>query len=235
MSLDNILKKYLGFKIIIFIFIVVLLFVSSLEDKSPTRPLLLTSSIILVFNILYIINNITTKEIFKISLVGVHIGMLFFIIFEYIFMFIPLSHGIGYTLSSQLWFSKYWKPINRFGFRDYDIAEDTTNKKKIIVVGDSFVAGHGIKNIENRFSNILQRKIGRDSYYVFNLGINGADTLQEIRLLKSFPYKADILILEYSPNDIGDRAIANGIQFEGFAPYGDLNPIAKFLCLSHIF
>jgi len=147
---------------------------------------------------------------------------------EVIFRHISISHGVGYTLASELWFKKYWWPVNQFGFRDYNIDTSIADKKKIFVLGDSFVAGHGIKFVENRFSNIISKKLF-NQFQIINMGRNGVDTLQEKHMLNSFPYKPDILILVYSPNDIGDRAAANGIVFRGFTPYDNLNPIAKFI------
>lgn len=165
--------------------------------------------------------------IMKILLFICYLLIIFFIA-EALFMFIPISHGVGYTLAAQLWVKKYWKPINQFNFRDYEIDTSITAKRKIFVLGDSFVAGQGLKSVENRFSNIVSKRLPK-RYYVVNMGINGVDTLREKEILNSFPYKPDILILVYSPNDIGDRAIANGNRFEGFVPYADLNPLLKLL------
>ncbi|MDD5254753.1 MAG: SGNH/GDSL hydrolase family protein [Candidatus Omnitrophica bacterium] len=147
---------------------------------------------------------------------------------EIIFRFLPVSHGINQALSSRLWFKEYWKPVNRLGFRDFEIEENAAGKKKVIVLGDSFAAGHGIRSAEDRFSNILARSLGKDSR-VFNLGVNGAGTLREIETLHAFPLKPDILILSYSPDDIKERALSLGVKFEGFAPYERLNPWLRFL------
>src|SRR4051812_41968705 len=62
----------------------------------------------------------------------------------------------NFTLGSQGWFKKYWKPINKDGYRDVEWdARDTAGKNIIFVVGDSFVAGQGIKKVRDRFSNRL--------------------------------------------------------------------------------
>ena len=147
---------------------------------------------------------------------------------EIFFRFLPVSHGINQALSSRLWFKEYWKPVNRLGFRDFEIEENAAGKKKVIVLGDSFAAGHGIRSVKDRFSNILAGKLGRD-FRVFNLGVNGAGTLQEINTLHSFPFKPDILILSYSPDDIKERALSLGVKFEGFMPYEHLSPWLRFL------
>ena len=72
-------------------------------------------------------------------------------------MFVPKSYGKGdpANLSERLWFAKYWK-ANQLGYRDLELADKNfEGKYKIVILGDSYVAGHGIKNPEDRFSNIL--------------------------------------------------------------------------------
>ena len=49
--------------------------------------------------------------------------------------------------------TKYWKPINSYGYRDIEHV-NLKEKKLPFVVGDSFVAGHGIKNYKDLFSNV---------------------------------------------------------------------------------
>ncbi|MEN6422361.1 MAG: hypothetical protein ABFD76_10490, partial [Smithella sp.] len=78
-----------------------------------------------------------------------------FIILDAAFMFIPRSHSADYTLASKLWYAKYWKPINSLGFRDN---EPANNNHVILFVGDSFTAGHGLKSVEDRFSNIVGKE-----------------------------------------------------------------------------
>jgi hypothetical protein len=72
-------------------------------------------------------------------------------------------------------------------------------------MGDSFAAGYGIEAIEDRFSNRLNEKLG-DDYLVMNIAENGLSTREEIERVKGFPYKPDIVILQYYINDIKDAA-----------------------------
>jgi hypothetical protein len=74
-------------------------------------------------------------------------------------------------------------------------------KTKVIVVGDSFVEGVGLEDVEDRFSNRLGQKLGPD-YVVFNLGKAGTNTKHHIEYIVDFPYAPDILILAYYINDI---------------------------------
>ena len=64
------------------------------------------------------------------------------------------SDGGNSTLVSKRWFQKYWNPINSDGYRDY---EHIWKEHVLFIVGDSYIAGHGIKNIDDRLSSILAK------------------------------------------------------------------------------
>src|SRR5467141_2375075 len=84
-----------------------------------------------------------------------------FLALEVLFSSVAVSDTFSFTLASQLWMEKYWHPINSFGYRDLEHdPSEFENKEVVLVVGDSFVAGHGIAHIEERFSNILQKNLG---------------------------------------------------------------------------
>ena len=145
---------------------------------------------------------------------------------ELCFTFVPRSHGVGYTYASQLWFRYYWKPINSLKYRDRELDPTDKNRTKVIVVGDSFTTGHGIKDAKRRFSDLLQDTLGA-RYRVFNLGRNGSDTRDEMARLQTFPYKPDVLVLQYYLNDIEAAAKGRGLHFAGFDLYGDLSGLAR--------
>ena len=147
---------------------------------------------------------------------------------EATFMFVPRSHGIGGTLATRIWFRYYWHPINRLGYRDRDFDPRVEPEAtRILVVGDSFTAGHGIARAEDRFSDLLQARLPAP-FRVFNLGDNGADTRKEWANLAAFPLKPDILILQYFGNDIDQVAADAGLGFH-FITYEDLNALEKRL------
>lgn len=151
-------------------------------------------------------------------------------------MFIPQSHGVGYTLGSRNWGMYYWKPINKFGYRDnnYDI-EEVMYKKKIFVLGDSLTAGHGIKNVKDRFSNLLEKKLP-PNYKVFNIASCGSDTKDAFNRLLRYPLKPDILVFQYFINDIEGAATSRGKKFAGFKPYQNVNKALKpFIKYSYLF
>lgn len=101
-----------------------------------------------LFNLLFIQNNV--------SAVWKNIGLILFsfyimlLLLEAIFSFIPRSHGDGSSMASRLWFSNYWNPINQDGFRD---SEPQISDSLVLFIGDSFTSGHGINQVEDRFSD----------------------------------------------------------------------------------
>ena len=143
---------------------------------------------------------------------------------EILFMYIPQSHEGVLSKASQIWWQKYWGPINSLGFRDKPIL-DEKGKKIVLVIGDSFAAGHGLKSVDERFSNILEQRLGADKYCIYNLGVSGADTRDEVKRLHEFPLKPDIVILQYFPNDIEKAGREKGLSLSGTEPYADVKGI----------
>lgn len=122
------------------------------------------------------------------------------------YTFIVHSDSFSFTLANQRWFEKYWYPINHLGYRDVDYpAEQLKNSRLIFVVGDSFVAGQGIKNYRDRFSNRLQEKLG-NNWIVLNIAQVGWSTTDELHALTTHPYKPKVLIWSYFVDDIRETA-----------------------------
>ncbi|HXW01427.1 MAG TPA: GDSL-type esterase/lipase family protein [Anaerolineae bacterium] len=116
------------------------------------------------------------------------------------------------TLAMQNWYNQYYTgTFNALGYRDQEwTPEKLAGKLKVVVVGDSLVEGVGIERPEDRFSDLLGQKLG-PKYAVLNVGRQGANTGDEIKLLLDYPYKPDILVWTYFINDIGDQAGPFGI------------------------
>lgn len=167
------------------------------------------SSIIFIFRIILLIM-IAILSIFELKrllkekirgfLLSFYIFLVFFIFLELIFMNVVISSQNSYSLSAQKWLYKYYS-LNELGYRDVPMNIRNPEKPAIVVLGDSFVAGHGIKNSRNRVSNLLQLKY-EDKYEVFNLGIGGSNTVDEYERLKAFPIKPEIIILYHITDDI---------------------------------
>ncbi|GAB3023599.1 SGNH/GDSL hydrolase family protein [Spirosoma pulveris] len=152
---------------------------------------------------------------------------------EMVFMFIAQSQEGGLTLASKIWFERYWPPMTG-DYRDTP-KMDTLGKKKVLVVGDSFTAGHGLKSADERFGNVLAKKLGASQYVTYNLGISGSDTRDEYARLVKFGKKPDILVLQYFPNDIEKVAADHGVIPIGFRPYSDLpRPVQSLFIKSYL-
>ena len=165
--------RILGISIVIMLMVKMLMSVKDSERSDRTKNLILT---IITLGVVF-----STLEI--------------------AFMFVPRTHGGDKTLASRVWYHYYWEN-NSWWYRDSEpdsIAAST--RTKIAIMGDSFVAGHGIKRVEQRFSNILAQKMG-DDFYVYNLARNGSSTEDEFKGLEEYPIKPDLLILCHLPNDI---------------------------------
>ena len=126
-------------------------------------------------------------------------------------VFFAQSDGFRYTLASQNWYDRYWQE-NSLGYRDVEwVPEILSGKTKVMVVGDSFVAGSGIANPEDRFANQLGQLLGEE-FAILNVASPGWDTIDEVEAILEYPYKPDILILSYYINDIEGVAYASGAQ-----------------------
>lgn len=150
-------------------------------------------------------------------------GFLSLAMLEAGFMQFSRSHGVGYSLAAQAWFRRYWH-VNSLGYREIEFsAANLADRKKLVIVGDSFTAGHGIAKPEDRFSDRLQLGLTKD-WLVLNCGINGADSRTEFKYLESLPFRPDFLILAYFGNDIREAADAARHSPAVIVPYADVSP-----------
>ncbi|MEO8393203.1 MAG: SGNH/GDSL hydrolase family protein [Chloroflexota bacterium] len=115
-------------------------------------------------------------------------------------------------LASNNWMARYWH-TNAQGFRDRDwTPADWAGKTTIAAVGDSLTAGWGIDNPADRFTDVLAGHLG-DDYVVFNLGVPGESTPEELNSLRNAPTPApNVVILQYFLNDIDYAALTLGLN-----------------------
>ncbi len=231
------MRTYL-FALVKFLFLIYLIgYFTHLELSSVNhgiRVILILFLIIEIFVFIkHILENTKTTEILKTLSISGLMLFVFLLILEITFMFIPRTHTFDYTNASRLWFKMYWKPINLYGYRD-DLIEHDTSKKTYFFVGDSFTAGFGIKNVKDRYSNLVSEN--SQDINVYNLGISAIDTEQEFRYMEDFirnsSVKPDNIFLQYYGNDIDIAAINNNVNLKGFFnPYSDLpaflNPVVR--------
>ena len=122
-------------------------------------------------------------------------------------------------------YSKKWAPRkvlvehNSLGFRDDEFVD--SEKKNIIFLGDSFVWGYDVEK-EERFTEILRKT--NNQYDIYNLGISGYGTDQELLLLQKYyeKFKPKIIFLIFSPsNDYLDNS--SNTRYGGyFKPYFEI-------------
>lgn len=185
-----------------------------------TALLLVLVELLRMFYYGVIKNEKSNKGVANIATLGIMIVWLVGSL-EITFMFISQSHEGDLSKASQIWFEKYWRPITPEGYRDFP-KTNAEKKKKVLVLGDSFAAGHGLENTEDRFSDQLEKKLGANNYAVYNLGVSGSDTRDEFQRLQKFPVKPEVLVLEYFPNDIEKAASDAKLTLAQFQPYDDI-------------
>jgi lysophospholipase L1-like esterase len=116
------------------------------------------------------------------------------------------TDSLAYTRVSERWEQRHWQ-VNRAGCRDnveYSPALEP-GRRRVSFVGDSFTAGHGIKDVEDRFPNLLRR--AHPNWEIHVLARVGLDTGEELTVMKKVfarGYQADQVVLVYCLNDIGD-------------------------------
>lgn len=140
-----------------------------------------------------------------------------FLLTEGAFFFVARSHHTLHAYASRIWFHRYWK-TNELGYREETISEERLRGKQVILVaGDSFTAGAGVRKPADRFTNRLEKQLG-DGFRVLNLGVNGLGPKGELECLEAFPYPGDVLIYAWFFNDIHDAAQASGMHLRDIMP-----------------
>jgi hypothetical protein len=195
--------------------------------------------IIFILLILYILTNTLYQAVIKkrdgrvihpfyLNLALVVYGLIMILlILEIVFMFFLSTHRFNGTLASRGWFIRHWE-LNEEGYRDAPLrSEDAKNKKKLLVLGDSFVSGHGIADPKDRFGDRLQQMVP-EPWKVYNLGLGGSDLQDAFRRLKEFPLSPDLLIFSYYPNDIEQDGKAAGLSMPGARSYHDVGPVPRY-------
>ena len=116
-------------------------------------------------------------------------------------LFFAQSDGFNLTMSSRKWFERYWQPVNSLGYRDVEPAPRKDGEKIVMVLGDSFAAGHGIDNSADRFGDVLGRRLGQ-GWRVVNVAKIGWDSVDEYEAMAAYPVTPDVVVLAYFVNDI---------------------------------
>ena len=115
--------------------------------------------------------------------------------------------SFGLTAISKRWFEKHFR-MNNLGFRDnqnYEKIPAPGTTLRLTFVGDSFTAGHGVNDPENRFANLIRQN--HPDWEVHIIAAPGQDTGAEFNTVAKLVrngYKLDYVVLIYVLNDISD-------------------------------
>lgn len=111
------------------------------------------------------------------------------------------------TKTSQRWFKRHYH-VNNLAVRDdhdYAATVQPPYDRRISFIGDSFTAGHGIANIQDRFAERIGRLHPKWEIHVLaRLGADTGDELDYLRKLADAGYQFDQVVLVYCLNDIDD-------------------------------
>ena len=140
------------------------------------------------------------------------------------------------TPDNTSYFALKWRAgnvrTNRLGFRERDFSEEKPpGVYRIAVVGDSFAWGQGIPE-ENRFSNLLERRLQSASptarFEVLNFGKPGAETVDHVDILEKYvlPAAPDFVLLQWFVNDVEGRDKSRRPRYSNLVP---INRMHRFL------
>jgi hypothetical protein len=117
--------------------------------------------------------------------------------------FYDTTDSFGLTRVYSEWFSRHYHS-NNYGMRDtIQYTLKPIGKKRITFLGDSFTAGHGVADVEDRFANRIRAMRPDLEIHVF--AINGWDTdieMVNLRKMKQDGYQTGQIVLVYTLNDI---------------------------------
>jgi GDSL-like Lipase/Acylhydrolase family len=108
------------------------------------------------------------------------------------------------TPSGRTFYPKYYH-LNSWGFRDVERKiRKAPGVHRILVLGDSFTFGAGVKYKEDLYPSLLERKLnGTQRWEVINSGVKGFSTAQELDyfLDKGLALRPDLVIVGHVLND----------------------------------
>lgn len=117
------------------------------------------------------------------------------------------TDAFALTKVSERWFHRYYQP-NKLGLRDsqYEVPPRIPpGKNRVTFIGDSFTAGHGVADVEQRFANRIRNN--RPGWDVQVFSMNGWDTAEEldaVERMEQMGYTLDQVVLVYTLNDPAD-------------------------------
>jgi len=123
---------------------------------------------------------------------------------SYYRFYVDTTDSFALTKFAQRWFERYYH-LNNLNARDnidYQY-KFTQGKRRITFIGDSFTIGHGVKDVDERFANLIRKN--NPEFEIHVMAANGMETIDQLDLVKSLisqGYQFDLVILGYNLNDI---------------------------------
>lgn len=161
-------------------------------------------------------NPLAGKRSLRSRMLGFGFGMWFLFasltVAELIFaLFVDHSEAFNASMIAKRWFQVHFdSQRNEDGFRERRLLATPLPEgvQRILFLGDSFTAGHGVNNIDDRFTERLEVLLNSEKspqYQVYNMGEPGFEismirAMENAVLQKEYPVKT--LIYCYMMNDI---------------------------------
>ena len=174
------------------------------------------SILIFIFLIILLIKRnaierrIKIKALFKIIswnafLIVFGVFTIFIIGESYYRFFVDTTDSFATNKISKRWMNRH-VTLNNANARDDIIYEPkiAPGKRRLTIFGDSFSNGHGIKDINKRYSNIIREKYG-NRIEVHNMSVSGGNShsqLENMERLLPLGYEYDVILLAYCLNDV---------------------------------
>jgi len=120
--------------------------------------------------------------------------------------FYNTTDSFGLSRITLRWFDRHFH-YNEVGFRDsveYS-RQVAPGHRRVTFLGDSFTAGHGIADVEQRFANRVRATLPNGEVHVF--AEPGWDTLQHVEVATALPadgFQLGLVVLVYCLNDLTD-------------------------------
>jgi len=108
---------------------------------------------------------------------------------------------------------------NKWGFRDID-HEVEKSKFRILILGDSVVAGTGIERIKDLIGPQLNSFLDCEEVEVLSMGVSGYNLIGEAELLraKGLMFKPDLVIQVITENDFNpDNSMIHQVSFNQYS------------------
>jgi len=142
--------------------------------------------------------------LWNISLLLCLLSFTFLVAESYYRFYVDTTDSFALNKISQRWIKRHYT-LNNFTVRDnVDYrAKVAPGKRRLTIFGDSFTAGHGVQEVDDRFGNLLRKTNPNWEVHVMAYnGLNSADELDVFKKLADGGYQFDVVLLAYCINDL---------------------------------